>query len=155
MEKKKRKEQESKVKKNPMNIVIKYRKNLHNAMIFFLLLAVEFIIARHVHDRFFRPYVGDVLVVMVLYFAIRSISVWKVRMLPLWIFLFAAGVESLQYVQIADLLGAKKYPILRIIVGATFDVKDIVCYGIGCILLGVYEVLRRRKHNEVTKNLTK
>ena len=38
--------------------------------IFLLLLIIEVLIALFVHDRFVRPYIGDVLVVMVLYFMV-------------------------------------------------------------------------------------
>lgn len=37
--------------------------------------------------------------------------------------------------------GIENNAFLRILMGATFDWKDIVCYGIGCILLGIYEWL--------------
>jgi hypothetical protein len=28
---------------------------------------------------------------------------------------------------------------LRILIGSTFDIKDIVCYGAGCIVVAIYE----------------
>ena len=36
-------------------------------LVFLLLLGVEIVIALFVHDRFVRPYLGDVLVVWVVY----------------------------------------------------------------------------------------
>ncbi len=40
---------------------------------FFILLTIEVFIALFVHDNFIRPYIGDVLVVIVIYTFIRGI----------------------------------------------------------------------------------
>ncbi|MBQ8800342.1 MAG: DUF2809 domain-containing protein [Lachnospiraceae bacterium] len=108
-----------------------------------LLFGIELLIALFVHDDFIRPYVGDVLVVVLLYTFVRIFIPEKVRWLPLYIFLFAAGVEVLQYVRIAEVLGLSDNRILSVVIGSVFDVKDIVCYGVGCGLLFVYEGVKR------------
>lgn len=108
------------------------------------LFVAELCIALFVHDTFVRPYVGDVLVVVLLYTFVRIFIPDGVRLLPLWIFVFAAGVEVLQYFRIAEVLGLSDNPVLSVVIGSVFDVKDIVCYGVGCMLLGIYEVLRAR-----------
>lgn len=72
------------------------------------------------------------------------IRIWlpeKVRFLPLYVFLFAAFVECLQYFKLVELLGLEKNTFLRIVIGATFDFKDILCYGAGCLILGVWELI--------------
>ena len=102
-------------------------------------LAVEVVIACYVHDRFIRPYVGDVLVVVVDYCFVRIWVPQGVRLLPLYVFLFAAGVEVLQYFHLVDLLGAGNNTFLRVVLGSVFDVKDILCYGIGCVFLEGFE----------------
>ena len=104
-----------------------------------ILLLVEVLIALFVHDNFVRPYLGDVLVVIVLYTAIRVIIPVKYALLPLYLFIFAAGVEVLQYFKLVQVLGLQNNSFFRIILGSTFDWKDIVCYGVGCVILGVYE----------------
>lgn len=108
---------------------------------FTILLCIEILIAICVHDTFIRPYVGDILVVVVLYCIVRVIIPDKYRLIPFWIFVFAAFIECLQYLKWVERLGIENNAFLRILMGATFDWKDIVCYGIGCILLGIYEWL--------------
>ena len=49
-------------------------------------LAVEVVIACYVHDRFIRPYVGDVLVVVVVYCFVRIWVPQGVRLLQVWKF---------------------------------------------------------------------
>lgn len=115
---------------------------------FLALLAVEVLIALFVHDEYIRPYAGDILVVIVIYFFLKLIFLDKGRLLPLFIFLFAAGVEFLQYVRLADLLGLKTDSWLRIVLGSVFDLRDILCYGIGCLLIAAVQILYRKHHNK-------
>lgn len=110
-----------------------------------LLLLTEVFIALYVHDDFIRPYVGDVLVVIVIYTFIRMIIPATCRLLPLYIFIFAAGVELLQLAKIVEILGVEDNIFLKTLIGSVFDVKDIVCYAVGCVILGVYEWVRTRK----------
>lgn len=104
-------------------------------------------IAWYVHDDFIRPYVGDMLVVIVVYCFVRIFMPKKCRMLPLYVFLFAAGVEILQYFDLVGLLGLESNRLVRIALGSVFDVKDIFCYGLGCVVLAGYEWLRCRYEN--------
>lgn len=50
------------------------------------LLLIEIFIACFVHDRLIRPYIGDVLVVILLYALLRTFIPEKGRFLPLGIF---------------------------------------------------------------------
>lgn len=104
-----------------------------------ILVIVEVLIALYVHDDLIRPYLGDVLVVVVVYLAVRILRPVKCKLLPLYVFLFAAGVEVLQYFDIVKVLGLQESALMRVMIGSVFDLMDIVCYGLGCVLLGVYE----------------
>ena len=106
------------------------------------LIATEVLIALFVHDRFVRPHLDDVLVVCVVYMLVRVLVPERCRLLPLYVFIFAAGVEVLQYFEIARRLGVDKNAFLRVLIGSTFDPKDIACYAIGCAALGIYEFAR-------------
>lgn len=119
---------------------MKGKKRVAYGIITLFLLMIEVLIALFVHDDFIRPYVGDMLVVVVIYTFIRILVPEKCRLLPLYVFIFAAGVEILQYFQIVKLLGLEENRFLRVLIGSVFDVKDIVCYAVGCIAMGGYEV---------------
>lgn len=105
-----------------------------------LIFIIELLIALFVRDKFIRPYVGDMLVVVLIYTCVRVIFPERPRLLPLYVFLFAAGVEALQGIRIVELLGLQDNRFFSVLIGTTFDVKDIVCYGVGCVLCGVWEV---------------
>lgn len=119
------------------------KKRLFYIVATLILLAVEVCIALFVHDNFVRPYIGDVLVVVVIYTFVRIWIPEKIRLLPFYIFVFAAGVEMLQYFRIVEVLGWQGNTFLAVLVGSVFDVKDIICYGIGCIILGIWEIFRK------------
>lgn len=104
-----------------------------------VLLAIEVFIALYIHDKFIRPYIGDVIVVVVVYTFVRIFIPERVRMLPLYVFIFAAGVEVLQLFHIVDILGLGSNRFMRILIGSVFDMADVICYGIGCVMLGIYE----------------
>lgn len=121
-------------------------KRIKYILAFILLLCVECAIAIYVHDNFIRPYVGDILVVILLYCAVRVVLPEKWEMLPVWIFLFASFIEGLQYFNIVEKLGLAKNMFFRILIGTTFDWKDIICYGVGCIFLMIYQSIKRKGH---------
>ena len=112
------------------------RKRFAYAIVTLVLIAVEVLIALFVHDAFVRPYLGDVLVVVVLYTLIRTAIPEKYSLLPLYVFLFAVGVEVLQLLHIVEWLGLGDNPFFRVLIGSVFDWKDILCYAVGCLALG-------------------
>ena len=108
-----------------------------------MLLILEVLIALYVHDDFIRPYVGDAIVVIVIYTFVRIFVPEKCRLLPLYVFLFAVVIEILQGIHIVNILGVADNRFLRTLIGDSFDIKDILCYGVGCILLWLYESRRK------------
>lgn len=116
------------------------KKRIIYAVATLLLLFIEIIIALYVHDDFIRPYLGDVLVVILLYTFIRIIVPEKCRLIPLFIFIFAAIVELLQLANIVEILGVEDNRFLNILIGSVFDIKDILCYVVGCVILCIYEL---------------
>lgn len=120
------------------------RKRLFHLVLFGVLLSVEVLIALFVHDGLVRPYAGDVLAVAVVYFFVRIFIPEKYPWLPAAVFAFALLVELSQGLHLVERLGITN-SVLRIVLGSVYDVKDIMCYGVGCILLVAYELARRRK----------
>ena len=110
-----------------------------------VLLMTEVVIALFVHDRFIRPYIGDVLVVIVVYSFLRIFIPEGFKFLALGVFIFASFVELLQLINIVELLGVENNAFLRVLIGSTFDIKDIGCYGAGCLILGALEYYRYSK----------
>lgn len=101
------------------------------------LLGIEFLIAT-VFSRigFIRGYIGDVLVVILLYCLVLSVvRVRNKSKLIGAIFLFAVLVEVLQYFGVATYLGFTKGSLGYIILGNHFSWGDILSYATGCLIL--------------------
>ena len=112
--------------------------------IFCGLLAVEVCIALFVHDAFVRPYVGDMLVTLLLCCMCRVALPDKIRLLPVFVFVFAACVEIGQYFDVVALLGLANNRLLSIALGRTFSWLDLICYAAGCMAaFGLDEIIRK------------
>lgn len=94
---------------------------------FAAVLGIEVLIALFVHDSFVRPYLGDVLAVVCVYFFTRVILPEKPRYLSLFVTAFAFLVELVQLTPLSEVLPSP----LSVIVGGTFDFKDLACYLVG------------------------
>ena len=114
------------------------KKRIFYIISFLVIFCIEVFIALYIRDSFIRPYMGDALVVVLVYIPTG------VPRLPFYVFLFACFVEVLQYFQLVETLGITNRA-LRIILGSTFDWKDIVCYGAGCIFIFLFEQIFRRR----------
>lgn len=125
----------------------KMRKRAVYCIVFLALLAAEIGIALFVRDNFVRPYVGDALVTVLLCCLVRCIFPHGPKWLAAYVFIFSVAVEFSQLAGIATILGVKS-TVLRTLLGATFDPKDILCYFVGCMAFGAAEGWfshRRRK----------
>jgi len=121
---------------------VKIRLDIKYLCAFIAVFIIEAIIAVFIHDNFIRPYLGDVLVVVLIYCFIKTFVGNGTKLLPLYIFVFALLVEVGQYFNLAQLLGLSDYKIAGVIIGSTFDIKDIACYLAGCTGLFLYEKMK-------------
>lgn len=96
-----------------------------------ILLATEVFIALKVHDRFIRPFVGDSLVVILVYTALQTIFLQKPKTIANLALAFAFLIETLQAVDFAAYLGADRYPWLSTVLGRTFSPDDYLAYLAG------------------------
>lgn len=101
--------------------------------IFLILFIIEVAIAIFHFHPFVRGFIGDVFVIALIYFGIRSLFINVSEKILAWIVLFAFVIEFLQLLKISETLGIQS-PFLRLILGSTFDAWDLVAYGIGALL---------------------
>ncbi len=113
-----------------------------------VILAIEIFIGVCVRDDFVRPYLGDVLVVILIYCAIRCVFPTGIKLLPLYVFIFALVVELLQLVNIVNLLGIPRGSVIAIIIGTSFSFVDIICYAVGCGITYVTESIIKKRPAE-------
>ncbi|MDR1707854.1 MAG: DUF2809 domain-containing protein [Prevotella sp.] len=109
---------------------MKWRFELKPFIIFCIIFLIEVLIAKFINDNIIRPYVGDILAVILIYYFIKAFIQTKSIYIIFGTVLFAYLVEIGQYLHIADILGVKN-KILRIMIGSSFSWGDIICYTIG------------------------
>jgi hypothetical protein len=102
-----------------------------------ILLSVEVIIALYFHDPFIRPYVGDLLVVILVYCCWKSFINTGVIPTALGVLLFAFFVEWLQYINFIQLVGWQHSKLARTVIGYSFEWMDVLAYiaGTGLVLI--------------------
>jgi Protein of unknown function (DUF2809) len=106
--------------------------------IFLSLFLLESCIALFVHDRFIRPFVGDVIVVWLVFAFVRMFfdrgKDWQIAA---GVFAFAVLVEVGQYFDLVSLLGLQGSRMARVVIGSVFDWRDMLAYGVGVLVLMV------------------
>src|SRR5438309_6224888 len=130
----------------PFNIAIKFyilcymfAFNLRFFCLTVLLFIIEVLIALFAHDRFVRPYVGDYLVVILIYCAVKTFFKISSVKLAIGVFLFACLIEALQYFNIVDRLGLTHNVIARTVIGYGFEWYDILAYFLGIVTVLIVE----------------
>lgn len=106
---------------------------------FCILLIIEVCIALYVHDHIIRPFIGDVLVVLLVYCFVRAFTKTPYPKAILGVLLFAYIVEAIQATSFIDWIGLSDHKVAKIILGSTFDWKDILAYTLGALLILIFE----------------
>ncbi|NNT73130.1 DUF2809 domain-containing protein [Flavobacterium sp. IMCC34852] len=110
-----------------------------------LLFATEVCIALFVHDNFVRPYLGDVLVVILIYCFVKSFLKVAVTKACIGVLLFAFGVEIMQYFLIVEKLNLQDNRLARTVIGTSFAWEDILAYIAGIVIVIVSEKFFSKK----------
>jgi Protein of unknown function (DUF2809) len=113
--------------------------NLKSFIIFVALFLIEVSIALFLHDAFIRPFFGDFLAVIGLYFLLKTFIKRSNFALATFSLLFAYLLEALQYVDFLSWAGLKHHKILAIVIGSSFDWGDIWAYTLGFVFILFFE----------------
>ena len=108
------------------------KKSFIIAIIIFL---IEVIIALYIKDKIIRPFVGDILVVIFIYYFIKAFINTKAINIAIFTLFFSFIVEILQYFNFVEMIGLGHNKAARIIIGTSFSWIDLLCYFVGFILL--------------------
>ncbi len=109
------------------------------------LLLTEIFIALYVRDAWIRPFGGDLLVVILIYCAVRS--VWQGPVLPtaLGVLAFTYVIEILQGAHLVERLGLQDNRLAVIVIGNSFHWLDLLAYTAGIGLVVLFEWTRGRR----------
>jgi hypothetical protein len=122
---------------------MKWRFDKNSFIVAVIIFFIEVLIAKFVDDSFIRPYGGDILVVILIYYFVKSFIQVKPLYLAIAVLFFAYAIETGQYFKLVEVLGLQDYTVMRIVIGTSFAWGDILCYTIGSIIC--YLIDRKRE----------
>lgn len=111
-----------------------FRFSLPHALVAAGLFAVEAYIAAFVNDDFVRPYIGDLLVVIMIHYGLRAFLRIGVNSAAIATLLFAFAVEGTQALGLIHHLGLTDNLAAKLILGNTFQWGDLLAYSIGVLI---------------------
>lgn len=114
-----------------------------------VLFLTEVCIARDVHDGFIRPFFGDLLAVILLYCAVRTVSTLPVFKATLLVLTVAYLIELSQYFHLAKLLGLEHSRLAALLIGSYFSFTDLLMYTAGALIIILIEsTAQKLNHHE-------
>lgn len=117
--------------------------NLKSFITFILLFITEIIIAQT--SGFIRHTFGDFLVVMLLYYFVKSFFNIAPKKLAISILIFSFSVEILQNFNLVKMLGLESSRMANIIIGNTFSYGDLIAYALGIVTVLIIELVIQNK----------
>ena len=121
--------------------------NTKYLLITFALFTIEVIIALFIKDSFIRPFLGDVLVVMLIFSFVRTFYNGDSKKLAFGVLLFSFLIETLQYFDFIGMLKLNDNTIARTVLGTTFSKLDLLAYVFGVFVI---YVLDKKINNPLT-----
>ena len=121
------------------------KRRLFFLSLFIFLFVIEVLIALFFHDDFVRPYVGDMIVTVLVWSFARIVFPDKLKLMSLYVMIFATLIEVGQYFNYVELLGVQDNPLLVTVMGTSFAWADIACYAVGCVIAAVADYFLFRK----------
>ncbi len=121
---------------------MKFRFEVKPFLLFLLIFFTEIFIALFINDAIIRPYGGDVLVVIMIYYFLKAFIRTKAEYLMAGTLLFAYAVETAQYFRMVEILGVQDNKFLVVVLGSAFDWGDMICYTLG---IGICYLIEKRK----------
>ena len=104
-----------------------------------VILGIEILIALYVHDNFIRPFVGDVLVVVLIYCFMQTLVLANPKPVVAGVVCFACLIEILQYFDFVAVLGLADSRLASVVLGRTFAWEDFAAYLTGGLLTLAFE----------------
>jgi len=108
-------------------------------VIFLLLFLVEVGIALWIDDAIIRPFFGDFLAVITMFSLLKTFLLMSDLNLAFGSLGIAYLLEFLQYCNFLRLVGLEKYKYIAIVLGSSFDWRDVFAYTLGIFAVFLFD----------------
>ncbi len=121
------------------------RFNIRYFLLTILLFVTEVLIALYSHDSILRAYIGDVLVVILIYCFVQSFFNTPVLITAIAVLIFSYVIETLQYLNIVEILGLQHSTLAKTVIGTSFSWIDILSYTAGILVVILVEKMAGKR----------
>ena len=126
-----------------MNSIMKFRR--HYLVLASVIFIIEILIALFAHDKIVRPYIGDFLVVILIYCFLKSFIDISILKAAISVLIFSYFIEILQHFNIVGRLGLQNSRLARTIIGTSFEWVDLIAYTLGILAVLYFEKIMAGK----------
>ena len=116
-------------------------------LIFLFLLGVEIAIATYLKTGFIRAYLGDLLVVILLYCLLMSILKPSVKTGLILTLAIAFAIELLQLIDLTRFFPQEYKPLATLVLGSHFSWLDLLMYVLGIVVAGITELVLHKRYS--------
>ena len=114
--------------------------NYKSFLVFICLFLTEVLIAKFVTQPFIRYWFGDFLVVIMIYYFVKTFVRTKPLYIAVFVLIFSFSIEFLQMSNLLEVMNLKNNKIANLILGNTFSVSDLLAYFLGIISILILEL---------------
>lgn len=114
--------------------------NYKSLLVFICLFLTEVLIAKFVTQPFIRYWFGDFLVVIMIYYFIKTFIKAKPLHIAVFVLIFSFSIEFLQMSNLLEVMNLKNNKIANLILGNTFFVSDLLAYFLGIVSVLILEL---------------
>ena len=116
-------------------------------LIFLFLLGVEIAIATYLKTGFIRAYLGDLLVVILLYCLLMSTLKPSVKRGLILTLAIAFAIELLQLINLTRFFPQEYKPLATLVLGSHFSWLDLLMYVLGIVVAGITELVLHKRYS--------
>lgn len=121
------------------NRFLKLKFNKTYFIIFVAILIIEIAIASILSEGFIRATFGDFLIVMLLYYFLKSFWNTKPIIVAITVLAISFFIEILQLFKLLKFLHLENNQIAKLILGNTFHIADLISYTLGIAVVLIIE----------------
>jgi len=116
-------------------------------LIFLFLLGVEIAIATYLKTGFIRAYLGDLLVVILLYCLLMSTLKPSVKRGLILTLAIAFAIELLQLINLTRFFPQEYKQLATLVLGSHFSWLDLLMYVLGIVVAGITELVLHKRYS--------
>lgn len=122
----------------PSNASVFFKHMKKYSIIFLLLLVTEIAIGLFHFHKWIRYYLGDLLIIPLLYCLVRMTTTLSKKISVAFVLLIAFASEISQFFKLNEFLNITN-KVLLLLIGNSYDIKDIIAYILGVIPIYLIE----------------